>query len=220
MDIFEMLNKPLPSKSKSVETFESVMDDLTSLVEDEEIENEDDIDFDIEDEEETEDEIEDEIEDDVEDEIEDDIEDSDDEVVDELDDAEDAEVDAALDAIAPTILLQDELSDEEKVEFVESAEMDILEEEGLISERTIIKFDKNAKKAQLYEVAWMTIARSKKDKDMRKLDMLYKMERILKAKLRKRYHQLAIKKVKDWMGKKAKSKSGLIRRIVNKLSNK
>jgi hypothetical protein len=212
MDIFEMLNNPLPSKSKSVETFESVMDDLTSVVEDEEIENEDDIDFDIEDEEETEDEIE--------DEIEDDIEDSDDEVVDELDDAEDAEVDAALDAIAPTILLQDELSDEEKVEFVESAEMDILEEEGLISERTIIKFDKNAKKAQLYEVAWMTIARSKKDKDMRKLDMLYKMERVLKAKLRKRYHQLAIKKVKEWMGKKAKSKSGLIRRIVNKLSNK
>mgnify|MGYP000376038000 CR=1 FL=1 len=42
----------------------------------------------------------------------------DDEVVDELDDAEDAEVDAALDAIAPTILLQDELSDEEKVEFL------------------------------------------------------------------------------------------------------
>lgn len=216
MDIFEMLSKPLPSKSKSVETFESVMDDLTSVVEDEEIENEDDIDFDIEDEEETEDEIE----DDIEDEIEDDIEDSDDEVVDELDDAEDAEVDAALDAIAPTILLQDELSDEEKVEFVESAEMDILEEEGLINERTIIKFDKNAKKAQLYEVAWMTIARSKKDKDMRKLDMLYKMERILKAKLRKRYHQLAIKKVKEWMGKKAKSKSGLIRRIVNNLSNK
>ena len=216
MDIFEMLNSPLPSKSKSVETFESVMDDLTTVVEDEEIENEDDIDFDIEDEEETEDEIE----DDIEDEIEDDIEDSDDEVVDELDDAEDAEVDAALDAIAPTILLQDELSDEEKVEFVESAEMDILEEEGLISERTIIKFDKNAKKTQLYEVAWMTIARSKKDKDMRKLDMLYKMERVLKAKLRKRYHQLAIKKVKEWMGKKAKSKSGLIRRIVNKLSNK
>lgn len=216
MDIFEMLSKPLPSKSKSVETFESIMDDLTSVVEDEEIENEDDIDFDIEDEEETEDEIE----DDIEDEIEDDIEDSDDEVVDELDDAEDAEVDAALDAIAPTILLQDELSDEEKVEFVESAEMDILEEEGLINERTIIKFDKNAKKAQLYEVAWMTIARSKKDKDMRKLDMLYKMERILKAKLRKRYHQLAIKKVKEWMGKKAKSKSGLIRRIVNNLSNK
>lgn len=216
MDIFEMLSKPLPSKSKSVETFESVMDDLTSVVEDEEIENEDDIDFDIEDEEETEDEIE----DDIEDEIEDDIEDSDDEVVDELDDAEDAEVDAALDAIAPTILLQDELSDEEKVEFVESAEMDILEEEGLINERTIIKFDKNAKKAQLYEVAWMTIARSKKDKDMRKLDMLYKMERVLKAKLRKRYHQLAIKKVKEWMGKKAKSKSGLIRRIVNNLSNK
>lgn len=216
MDIFEMLNKPLPSKSKSVETFESIMDDLTTVVEDEEIENEDDIDFDIEDEEETEDEIE----DDIEDEIEDDIEDSDDEVVDDLDDAEDAEVDAALDAIAPTILLQDELSDEEKVEFVESAEMDILEEEGLINERTIIKFDKNAKKAQLYEVAWMTIARSKKDKDMRKLDMLYKMERVLKAKLRKRYHQLAVKKVKEWMGKKAKSKSGLIRRIVNKLSNK
>lgn len=198
MDIFEMLNKPLPSKSKSVETFESIMDDLTTVVEDEEIENEDDIDFDIEDEEETEDEIE----DDIEDEIEDDIEDSDDEVVDELDDAEDAEVDAALDAIAPTILLQDELSDEEKVEFVESAEMDILEEEGLISERTIIKFDKNAKKAQLYEVAWMTIARSKKDKDMRKLDMLYKMERVLKAKLRKRYHQLAIKRLKSGWVKK------------------
>jgi phenylalanyl-tRNA synthetase beta chain len=87
-------------------------------------------------------------------------------------------------------------------------------------EITIEKIEKNAKKAQLYEVAWMTIARSKKDKDMRKLDMLYKMERVLKAKLRKRYHQLAIKKVKEWMGKKAKSKSGLIRRIVNKLSNK
>lgn len=130
-------------------------------------------------------------------------------------------VDDTMNTVATPILIQDELNDEESVrEFVESVDSDIAVAEGFLTERTIIKFDKNAKKAQLYEVAVAACAREKKDPLYKKLETVYKMERILKGKLRKKYNSSAQKKVKEYLARAKKSKSSIISRIANKLTKK
>ena len=139
---------------------------------------------------------------------------------------EDAAVDGAMDAVVPSLLLQGGVNDADipgaidMADMVESGEADILVSEGYLTEKTIVRFDKNAKRAQLYEVAVLTIAREKKDPLYRKLETVYKMERVLKAKLRKKYHSQANKKVKEWLERARKSKSGILAKIANKLSGK
>jgi heterodisulfide reductase subunit A-like polyferredoxin len=139
------------------------------------------------------------------------------EVVDELPPEEDQRVDDAMNAIATPLLIADEMDDEEIKEFAESTDAMILEAEGLLTERTIIKFDKHAKKAQLYEVAVAACAREHKDPLWRKLETVYKMERILKAKLRKKYNGPATRKVKEYLARAKKSKSGVLSKIASKV---
>lgn len=129
-------------------------------------------------------------------------------------------VDDALDTVGTAILIGDELSQEECCEFVESVDADILVQEGYLTEKTIVKMDKNARRAQLYEVALFKVAREHNDKNYMKLQTVYKMERRLKAKLRARYHNEANRKVKEYLNRAKKSKSGILSRIAAKLSHK
>ena len=129
-------------------------------------------------------------------------------------------VDDRMNAVATPLLMQSEMTEEEIKEFVESADSDIAVAEGFLTERTIVKFDKNAKKAQLYEVAVAAVAREKKDPLYKKLQTVYKMERILKAKLRVKYNAPAQKKVKEYLARAKKSKSGILARIAEKLTGK
>lgn len=130
------------------------------------------------------------------------------------------EVDRFMDTVATPLLISGSASPEEINEFVESVESDIAVGEGFLTERTIVRFDKNAKKAQLFETAVAAIARSKNDPLYKKLQTVYKMERIIKAKLRKKYHSEADRKVKEWMARAKKSKSGFLSKIVSKLTGK
>lgn len=129
-------------------------------------------------------------------------------------------VDDVMNSVATPMLISDELDEDEIKEFVESVDSDIAVAEGFLTERTIVRFDKNAKKAQLYEVAVAAVAREKKDPLYRKLETVYRMERILKAKLRKKYHTQANAKVKEYLSRAKKSKSGILSRIANKISGK
>lgn len=130
-------------------------------------------------------------------------------------------VDDTMNAVATPMLLADELDTEESMrEFVESVDSDIAAREGFLTERTIVKFDKQAKKAQLYETAVAACAREKKDPLYKKLETVYRMERILKAKLRKKYHSQAIVKVKEYLARAKRSKSGIISKIAKKLTGK
>lgn len=138
----------------------------------------------------------------------------------ELSPEESKRVDDTMDAVATPILLKSELTEEEMTEFVESADADIAEAEGFLTEKTIIKFDKNAKKAQLYEIAVASVAREKKDPLYKKLQTVYKMERIIKAKLRKKYHAPAQQKVKEYLARAKKSKSSVLSKIINKITGK
>ena len=129
-------------------------------------------------------------------------------------------VDDTINAVATPILISSELSEDEMKEFTESVDIDIAVGEGFLTERTIIKFDKNAKKAQLYEVAVAACAREHNDRLYRKLETVYKMERVIKAKLRKKYHSQAQRKVKEYLDRAKKSKSGVLSRIARKLTGK
>lgn len=129
-------------------------------------------------------------------------------------------VDDTINAVATPILIDSELTESEIDEFIESVDSDIAVSEGFLTEKTIVKFDKHAKKAQLYEVAVAACAREHKDPLFKKLETVYKMERVIKAKLRKKYNSEAQKKVKEYLARAKKSKSGILARIANKLTKK
>lgn len=138
----------------------------------------------------------------------------------ELTPEESQRVDDVMNTVATPMLLAEELDEEEIKEFVESVESDVCVGEGFLTERTIVRFDKYARKAQLYEVAVAAVAREKKDPLYKKLNIVYKMERILKAKLRKKYNAQATAKVKEYLKRAKKSKSGVLARIANKIAGK
>lgn len=129
-------------------------------------------------------------------------------------------VDDTINAVATPLLIQNNLTESEVAEFIESVDSDIAVSEGFLTEKTIVKFDKTAKKAQLYEVAVAACAREHKDPLYKKLETVYKMERVIKAKLRKKYNAEAQKKVKEYLARARKSKSGILARIANKITNK
>ena len=134
---------------------------------------------------------------------------------------EDKRVDQTINAVATPVLIKDELKSEGAIdEFVESTDCAICEAEGFLTERTIVKFDKNAKRSQLYEIAVASVAREKKDPLYKKLETVYKMERVIKAKLRKKYHAEANRKVKEYLARAKKSKSGILSRIASKITGK
>lgn len=130
---------------------------------------------------------------------------------------EERNVDDVMNAVATPLILNNDLSEEEIKEFTNSLDGEIAEQEGFITERTIVRFDKNARKAQLYEVAIAAVGREKNDPDWRKLQTVYKMERKLKARLRKKYNALAMRKVKEYLDRARKSKSGVLAKLAAKL---
>jgi hypothetical protein len=137
-----------------------------------------------------------------------------------LTDEQSRNVDDTINAVATPILIQNELNEDEIKEFVESVDSDIAVNEGFLTEKTIVKFDKHAKKAQLYEVAVAAVAREHKDPLFKKLETTYKIERTIKAKLRKKYNAEAQRKVKEYLARAKKSKSGILSRIAAKITGK
>lgn len=139
-------------------------------------------------------------------------------VPDNLTPEQDQRIDDTMNAVATPMLIASELDEAAIKDLVESTELDTCVQEGFLTERTVVRFDKNARKAQLYEVAVAACAREANDPLMRKLDTVYKMERVLKARLRKKYHTQANRKVKEYLKRAKGSKSGLLARIAAKLS--
>lgn len=133
---------------------------------------------------------------------------------------QDQHVDDVMTTVLTPMLLKENMTESEFTEFVNSDEFDTLRDEGFMTERTIVKFDKHARKAQLYEVAIRACAMEHHDPLWRKLETVYKMERILKAKLRIKYHAQASRKVKEYLRKAQKSKSGILSRIASKFFHK
>lgn len=176
--------------------------------------------------------------DDLEDQSEDDIEtglmnaDDDNEGNEDLSPAEDQKADDMLAMVATPMLIKDELTAEESVNFYESADSDIAVDEGLIMESDLdeiftegvfaspnrpFKMTKKARFKQLYELSVQIEARAHRDPKMKQLDRAYKIERKIKAELRKKYGIAAKKRAMIYLKRLMKSKSGVLKNLGRKM---
>lgn len=163
------------------------------------------------------------------------IGDDDDEV--DLTPEEEIEADDMMSIAATTLLVNDELNMEEKAEFVQTqgetavregfmTETDINEialESGLVQEakynqKMIIRLDAESKKKQLYALAVNVSAAAKGDPDYIKLKKVMKMRKILRAKLDRKYHNEATKRMKIYFNRLRHSKSSALSKIGDKYS--
>lgn len=151
---------------------------------------------------------------------------------------EEMEADDLMSMAATTMLVNDELSAEEKVAFVQN-EGEIAVEEGFMTDadvnqlaleaglvqeakytnKMIIRLDAESKKKQLYALALNVCAASKHDPDYIKLKKVMKMRKILRAKLARKYHSEATKRMKVYFARLRNSKGGMLSKIGAKFAN-
>lgn len=180
--------------------------------------------------------------DDLENQSEDDIEDGltnadphEDDEVEDLTPSQDQKADDMLAMVATPMLIKDELTAEESVQFYESTDSDIAVSEGLIMESDVddiftegvfaspnkpFKMTKRARFKQLYELSVQIEARAHRDPQMVKLDRAYKIERQIKANLRKKYGNAAKKRAMIYLRRLMKSKSGVLKNLGKKIMPK
>ena len=178
--------------------------------------------------------------DDEEDDDDDDDEEDDDDENEEvkLSPSEEIKADDMMSVAATTMLVNDELNAEERAAFIESEAMTAIEEGfitesdvtemsseiGLVTEannynkKMIIRLDAAAKKKQLYALAVNVSAAAKRDPDYIKLKKVMKMRKILRAKLDRKYHNEAMKRMKIYFNRLRRSKSPQLSKIGNKYS--
>lgn len=150
----------------------------------------------------------------------------------ELDEVEDKKADDMLAMVATPILIKDELTAEESVQFYESVDAEIAMNEGLIEESDMddlfeegvfaspnrpFKMTKKARFRQLYELSVLIEARAHRDPLSVKLDRAYKVERNIKKQLRQRYKNQALKRAKGYLMRLMKSKSGVMKSLAKKI---
>lgn len=203
-------------------------DDIADSIED----IDDDLDLGIDDDD---DDLDDALDDVADDDEEDDDVDDDDETPAPLEGEDDKKADEMM-AIATTpMLIRDELTAEEAVNFYESADAEIAINEGMMLESDMqdlyqegvfaspnkpFKMTKKARFNQLYEMSVLIEGRMHNDAYYTKLQKAYKIERICKKQLRKKYHGLAIRRAKIYLKRLMKSKSGVLNKIGKKMGLK
>ena len=150
---------------------------------------------------------------------------------------EEIQADDMMSIAATTLLINDELNAEEKAAFVESqgptavnegfmSASDVNElaiEAGLVQEarytnKMIIRLDAESKKKQLYALAVNVSAAAHGDPDYVKLKKVMKMRKILRAKLDRKYHAEATKRMKIYFARLRKSKAPALAKIGDKFS--
>lgn len=118
------------------------------------------------------------------------------------------------------VLLGETLTEGEIEEFRESMDSELAIQDGYVTERTIVRMDKAAKKSQLQKVATIAIAREKKDPLYKKLALVWKMERRLENLIAKKYKSQAQQRVTKYLQNAKKSKVSAIKNAASKLVGK
>lgn len=153
---------------------------------------------------------------------------------------EEMEADDMMSTAATTIVVNDELNAQEKAEFLESAEQlqiavneglllesdinDMMYDLGMVTEgqkynkKMLIRLDKKSKMKQLYSLAVNVSACAHHDPDFIKLKKVLRVRKQLRAKLRKKYHAEAMKRMKVYYKRLTSSKSSVLSNIGKKLS--
>ena len=136
------------------------------------------------------------------------------------DDSETQRIDDRIQRVATPILLKDTMTDDELDEFTESTDSDVAMCENFLTERTIVKFDKKSRYAQLKKIAILSIAREKKNPLYKKLTICWKMEKMIERKFEDMYGNQAAPRVKEYLRKAKSSKSNAIKKAAQKISSK
>ena len=209
--------------------------DVASVIDDELDDDEDDDELDVDD---LSSEELDELDDELTDDYVDDLVGDQDEIT--LSPEEEMEADDMLSTAATTIVVNDELNAQEKAEFLESAEQlqiavneglllesdinDMMYDLGMVTEgqkynkKMLIRLDKKSKMKQLYSLAVNVSACAHHDPDFIKLKKVLRVRKQLRAKLRKKYHAEAMKRMKVYYKRLTSSKSSVLSNIGKKLS--
>ena len=152
---------------------------------------------------------------------------------------EEMHADDLMSIAATTVLIDDQLNNDEKEDFVANDASTAVAEGfmtdsdvnqmaydlGLVQESNyptpmLIRLDAEAKKKQLYALAVNICAAAKNDPDYVKLKKIMKVRKVLRAKLDKKFHNQAIKRMKVYFMRLKKSKSEALSKIGNKMSGK
>ena len=86
----------------------------------------------------------------------------------------------------------------------------------VVTEKTIVRLDKQAKLSKARKAAVFAIAKEKKDKLFNKLVWCWKLERFIEAKLEKKYGNEATRRAKASMRKSKNSNSNIIKKVADK----
>lgn len=107
-------------------------------------------------------------------------------------------------------------SDELEALSEDSKELAILQDENILQEKSIIKFDKNAKLKRLESQSIIVIAREKRDRDLNKLLRVWKMRRILLDRLKKKYINQARARARQILRTMSHSKSNSAKKAASR----
>lgn len=156
----------------------------------------------------------------------------------ELDEDEVEKADATMALAATPLLLKGELEEEAAFEaladefsdmvsegflFESDADMffepsnEIFTEKRVFASKTKIMLDEKDRRKQLFEVGVQASARAHNDPTYWKLQKVYKLERLFKAKLRQKYKSEALRRVKAYVKKLKTSKSKILSGLANKI---
>lgn len=159
----------------------------------------------------------------------------------ELSPEEEMQADDMMSVAATSVVVNNELNSDEKKDFIESErEIQIAMNEGFLMEsdvqeiaesadlvmensynkKMIVRLDKNAKLKQLYAIGINVSAAAHHDPDYYKLKKINRMRKLIKARLRKKYHSEALKRMKIYFKRLTGSKSKTLSKIGKKLGNK
>ena len=166
--------------------------------------------------------------------------DDDDEV--ELDPEEEKDADQAMAVVATPLLLDDELKEESVYEefaddfgvmveegFLFESDADRyldVEQNGFMTEarifapKTRVQLNEADRRKQLFEVGVQASARAHNDPLYWKLQKCYKLERMIKAKLRQKYRGESLRRVKEYIKRLRASKSKILSAIAKKITGK
>lgn len=151
---------------------------------------------------------------------------------------EERKADELMSVAATTELIKNEMNAEEKSDFVESSEyIQAAIEEGFLLESDIdmiesmvkpiteaswyatkqrIQLGKEARMKQLWALAVQVCARAHNDPDYKKLQKIYKLKRLYRARLEKKYNTEAKKRMKTYIARLKNSKSKPLNDIAKK----
>ena len=146
----------------------------------------------------------------------------------ELSPEDDAKANDLMAVAATPLIIKDELDAKESVGFYESADAEIAVNEGLILESDLddlyqegvfaspnqkFKMTKKARYNQLFELSVQIEGRMHNDPMYVKLQKAYKIERICKKNLRKKYYSQAKRRAIIYLKRLTSSKSGVLSKI-------